>query len=553
MSSIGIFFVFAVLTSSIACTQKAVLRGNAAVAKREPATVVSAKRDLQTTSIHNIWVVASNGNTYRLTIEGSKVTASKKWTGIIGTGGTRTYVTEGGFVAARWPYVYFIDPEKTPEGALSASDRIDISVGEPAEEPFRPHAPRICLASYQKSDNKRYLIAAWGNGRYREFQMADDKPYKPIWATLPPKKIVPQINGFRTYAADGITVASEELGWGYSCAIDQKRKRFYSQWYISGPKLRKDSQGIDSRTGGAIDLETGNFIAPETAYPNAAFVSSHPKLKDSTLGVSSDWGSYSVGTDIEGNIYNSRSASDLGYTTAHDPVADFIWLTKHGPNAEWPKGKITVINRKCLTTEPNCVEKKDFMEFHGPESFIGPLSALKDGTIVGLVRGSDGTDKNRVYLLRLEDESDLSKGIRFSKLNYEIDGDPYMYVDFTGATLYTFESEQTFKVREIPGYLAINKRNPAPQKIAAAKFLWNNKPGTTNEWQNIKLEARCYLDATSKPAYEEIKITPKAGEYSNISAKSCQNQEAEFIDIKLTRLKGNNLEDVSDIQISITQ
>jgi hypothetical protein len=73
-------------------------------------------------------------------------------------------------VAARWPYIYFIDPEKTPEGALAAGDRIDIQEGDADDANANGGwFPRICLASYQKADNKRYLIAAWGNGRYREF------------------------------------------------------------------------------------------------------------------------------------------------------------------------------------------------------------------------------------------------------------------------------------------------------------------------------------------------------------------------------------------------
>lgn len=553
MIRVGIVILLGSVTILSACTEKAKMGGQSGVSKRPPQTVVSANRDLQTTSIHNVWIVASNGNAYRLTIEDKKVKSSKKWTGIVGAGGTRTYVTEAGFVAARWPYVYFIDPEKTPEGALSASDRIDIKAGDAEDTDSNAGwHPRVCLASYQKADNNRYLIAAWGNGRYREFQMSDTKPYRPNWSPLPPLKIVPEINGWREYDASQ-NLIKVWWGWGYSCAIDQKRKRFYSQWYASGPKLRQDAKGVASRTGGAIDLETGNFLAPETAYPNAAFVSSHPKLKASTLGVSSDWGSYSVGTDSDGNIYNHRSTTDfLGYTAAHDAVGDFVWITRHGTTTEWPKGKITVARRKCLTSDANCIEKKDFMDFHGPENFIGPLSALKDGTIVGLVRGS-GTDKNRVYLLRLEDESDLSKGIRFTKLDYEIDGDPYMYVDFTGATLYTFESEQTFRVREIPGYVPTSRRDPTPQRLQSVGFVWKNKAGTTNEWQNVKLEVRCYLDASSRPAYEEIKITGKAGESSDITTKACQNKSADFIDVKLTRLKGNNLEDISDIQVSITQ
>jgi hypothetical protein len=238
---------------------------------------------------------------------------------------------------------------------------------------------------------------------------------------------------------------------------------------------------------------------------------------------------------------------------AHDPIDDFIWISTQGTTTDWPKGKLTVVKRKCLTTEATCTEGKDFMEFSGPESYIGPLSALKDGTVVGAVRGGDANAKHGIYLLRLEDANDLTKGIRAKKLDFEVEGDPYMYVDFTGATLYTYESEQTFKVREIPGYVPRNSRDLSPQKLLEVGFVWNNKPGTATEWQNIKLETRCYSDPSAKPAFQEVQIKTRAGESADITTDSCKGKVAEFIDVRLSKIKGENLADVSDIQISIKQ
>jgi len=561
-----------------ACTKSAKMAGASGMAVRPPMTITSARRDIQATNIHKIWVVTSNGNAYQITVDGEKVTNVKKWTGVDGSGGTRTYVTEGGFVAARWPYVYFIDPEGTPEGALTAGDKVDISQGLPGEDKSESQFPRICLASYQKSDNKRYLIAAWGHGRYREFPLNDTKPHKPDWTVMPPKKILSEINGWHEYAknypnlpagkgfdqtdaektANPPRTTRTDFGWGYSCAIDQKKKIFYSQWYVSGPKKRTDDFGVLSRTGGALNLETGQYLDPMSVAPNATFRSTTPKLKDYTWSVGDTRGSYAVGSDVDGNIYNGQDANYIKegprvvYTMSHDPMDDVIWISTHGTNTESPQGKLTVVRRKCLTTEPNCTENKDFIERSGPESFIGPLSALKDGTVVGAVRRT-GNDKHGIYLLRLEDPNDLAKGIRAKKLDFEVDGDPYMYVDFTGATLYTYESEQTFKVREIPGYMPRNARDLSPQKLLEVRFVWNNKPGTATEWQNIKLETRCYSDPSAKPAYEEVNITTKAGESADITTNTCKGKVAEFIDVKLSKIKGENLADVSDIQISIKQ
>ena len=578
MNLISSLALSAIIAAVLSCTQSAKMSGVSGLIPRKAHAVTSARRDVQASNIHKIWVVTSIGNAYRLTLEGEKVTETKKWTGVAGDGGSRTYVTEGGFVVARWPYVYFIDPDGTPEGALTSKDFVDISQVLPGESPNDPQDwqhPRICLASYQKSDNKRYLIAAWGNGRYREFLLSDNKPYRPDWSVLAPKKVVPEINGWVQYAkgytglpagkgfdllpSDGTSKLRTDWGWGYSCAINQKTKQFYSQWYSAGPKLRTDDMGFTRRTGGILNLETGVFQDPEIVAPNRNFVSKTTKLKDLTWGVSNalGQGSYAVGTDSDGNIYNGAVDDGAGnslsvYTMAHDPIGDFMWVSMYGTTAALPKGKLTVLRRKCLTTEPNCVENKDFIEFPGPEGFIGPLSALKDGTIVGAVRRTD-SGKHGIYLLRLEDDSDLTKGIRFKKLDFEVDGDPYMYVDFTGATLYTYESEQTFKIREIAGYAPRNQRDLTPMKILEVKFAWNNRPETTTEWRNIKLESRCYADASAKPAYETIVINAKAGEFTDITTKSCAGLVAEFIDVKLSKIKGENLSDVSDIQISVKQ
>ena len=62
---------------------------------------------------------------------------------------------------------------------------------------------------------------------------------------------------------------------------------------------------------------------------------------------------------------------------------------------------------------------------------VGPLSALGDGHMVGMVR-----NPGDVYLFKLKNDKDATKGIEAVKIVENVGGDPYMYTDFTGATLY---------------------------------------------------------------------------------------------------------------------
>jgi hypothetical protein len=113
-----------------------------------------------------------------------------------------------------------------------------------------------------------------------------------------------------------------------------------------------------------------------------------------------------------------------------------------------------------------------------------------------------------------------------------------MYTDFTGATLYINESEQTFKPVEMAQF-------SASKPIKTAVFKW--KPTSSYaagnlsvEWRNIKLEARCYSNSASKPDYVEIAKVHPSDKGTELNVPSCSEGKYEHVDVKLTQLNNDS-------------
>ena len=449
-------------------------------------SIVSDQRKVEATDIHRIWTVSRDGRATQFSVDGDKIT-TKTWTGLVGDGnlGARTYVTEGGFVAARYPKLFFIDPEKTPEGALPQSQIKNIGATN-----------RICVASYVKN-NKRYLFAAFGAGQFWDIPMADEKPYRPLWDD--PSVVKSSIAGVPA--------------WGYSCFIDQTRNIFYSQL----------------GTFGAINLNT--LAAHTTGAPNHSFESSDPLIKTLTKG-SREVVSYAMSGDPDGNIYNG----DGVYTMAYDSSSDSVWVSKRNVLQN-----IGIFPRDCLTKQKSCVGYLNFVSA-GLGSYLGPMSALRDGRVVATTRDPLGS----VYILSLKDKNDRTKGFT-SKYIGSAGGDPYMYTDFTGATLYIREAQQSFEMSKLPGY-----KSGKPNQ--STLFTWKSKSGAAKLWKDIKLEARCFDDVGKKPAYEEVKSVGESDKYTSIVVQSCKAKAAKFVEVQLTQLNNSaTLTDIEFIQVAIKQ
>ena len=453
-----------------------------------PGSLLSDQRKVEATDVHRIWTVTSGGIATQFSVEGDKVT-TKIWTGLTGSGGARTYVTEAGFVVARYPYLYFIDPENTPQGPLPADSKKDIGAGN-----------RICVASYLKN-NKRYLFAAFESGKYWDIPMADEKPYKPLWND--PSVIKGSI--------------PKTSQWGYSCFIDQKRNIFYSQNFS---------------TPAAINLNT--LIAHTTGAPNHSFDSDDSVVKplvESTRSTVKS-ASYAMAGDPDGNVYN---ATDV-YTMAYDSSSDSVWVSKSNV-----VNNIGIFPRDCLTKQKTCSGYLNFVNAR-VGAYLGPMSALRDGRIVATTRDPLGS----VYILSLKDKSDRTKGFD-QKLIGVAGGDPYMYTDFTGASLYLRESVQAFEISKLPEY-----KSGMPNKNTL--FNWKSKSGAGKPWKDIKLEARCYSDPAQKPGFEEVKTVGVSDKFTPFVVQSCQDKVTKFVEVQLTQLQSSlSLIDVEFIQVAIKQ
>lgn len=451
-----------------------------------PGSLISDQRNVGATSIHRIWTVSRDGKATQFSVDGDNVTM-KQWSGLVGANslGARTYVTEAGFVAARYPKLFFIDPEKTPEGPLPATNIKDIGATD-----------RICVASYVKN-NKRYLFAAFGAGRYWDIPMADEKPYRPLWDD--PSVVKGSIPGV--------------AAWGYSCFIDQTKNIFYSQM----------------GTLGAINLNT---LTPHaTGAPNHSFESDDPVVKSLTKSTR-QVASYAMAGDPDGNVYNGEAV----YTMAYDSSSDSIWVSKRSV-----ENNIGIFPRDCLTKQKTCSGYLNFTSA-GVGTFLGPISALRDGRIVATTRDPLGG----VYILSLKDKNDRTKGFR-AKFIGVAGGDPYMYTDFTGATLYLREAQQAFEMAKLPGYKP-GKPNQS------TLFTWKSKSGAGKPWKDLRLEARCYDDPAKKPGYEEVKTVGESDKHTSIVAQSCNGKTAKFVELQLTQLNNSSsLTDIEFIQVAIKQ
>ena len=450
----------------------------------------SGDKKIEPLQNNKIWTATTTGIIKRFTVEGDTVVGEPDvWLGGGGTYGMRTYVTEGGFMGARSPWLYFIDPNQP--GVIAKKKNLGIS-----------SELRICIASYMKG-GQRFMIAAWGDGSFREYAMDDKPPFAPKWDEQPTK--------------------ADTLGtglWGYSCFIDQAKKIFYSQSNTSGTVI-----GLDLNNYKAADVS-------ETA-PNGKFTSITPNVIPYAKGRVKT--SYAMSGDSYGNVYNGP-----GYTSAYDKASDSVWFSNGGT--------ITVIDRKCLTTQTTCANFHEYSqkENGGSLPVIGPLSPLKDGRIVGVSKRG-----RYIYLMKLKDKSNLKSGLVVKEIG-DSGGDTYIYTDFTGATLYINESEQTFKPVDMPKFVS-------SKPIKSAVFKWT--PTVTYaagnlsvEWKNIKLEARCYSNAASKPAFVEIAKVHPSDKGTELNVPSCSEGKYEHVDIKLTQLNNDSsLAGIETISVGFKQ
>jgi hypothetical protein len=139
-----------------------------------------------------------------------------------------------------------------------------------------------------------------------------------------------------------------------------------------------------------------------------------------------------------------------------------------------------------------------------------------------------------VFLFKLKDPTDISKGIEATKIAEAIGGgDPYMYTDFTGATLYLSDSLNEFDFTKTAEW---SKTDPLRQ----LSFTWEANPGASEEWKDIKAEVRCFSDETNKGDFAEVKITANAKVPQLIEVPSCKDKAVAKAELRLTQQGGSS-------------
>lgn len=487
----------------------------------------------------------------------------KHWTynpevapGKTGGGGARTYVTEAGLVFAKTgPALFFVSPTTPAETEIKASwyysDNFE-------------GVTRGCVVSY-KRNGERFVGMGWtdiANSKrmFVEFPMLNESPFtiqfdKPHITTLGSVQIYDP-----AWYGGGIG------GWGYSCFIDQKRLIYFAACHndpsaidLNDPDNIKDvdintaahNASFSSTTLAPIsdtnnlDFQTSNhynrpgfqtWIAPEEWVAAKAQIAAGT----ATLGSKTyDRTSYAMAGDDRGNILTGPRI----YTYAFEPKTETVWGIKRFTQ------QLMVFPRDCFDTTPDCNKyiSAGLTETNTAGLInigaLGPLSSLKDGTIVGLTR----TNPLQAYLLQLDDPNDLTQNIKITWLTKDlsITGDPYMYTDFSGATLYAMPTELTIDYTADSSFSKTRKVTQEP------RFVWAPINNAFTNWpsNNLIVELRCYIKGESPmPDYSKLTDIKPTGEETPVSITSCQRDYFEAVDIKITPINDSDAEIIDKIE-----
>jgi hypothetical protein len=156
---------------------------------------------------------------------------------------------------------------------------------------------------------------------------------------------------------------------------------------------------------------------------------------------------------------------------------------------------------------------------------VGPLSALGDGSMVGMVRGVGD-----VYLIKLKVPGNAAGGIEAVKIAEKVGngGDPYMYTDFTGATLYLTNTLNEFDFTKLGTF-----DGKAP--VRQLGFTWTKVDGSADEFKDIKVDVRCYNDDANKGEFQSVTITAKPRAVQFLNVASCVDKIVSKAELRMTQ------------------
>jgi hypothetical protein len=157
---------------------------------------------------------------------------------------------------------------------------------------------------------------------------------------------------------------------------------------------------------------------------------------------------------------------------------------------------------------------------------VGPLSALGDGSMVGMVRGVGD-----VYLIKLKVPGNAAGGLEAVKIAERVGngGDPYMYTDFTGATLYLTNTLNEFDFTKLGTF-------DAKSPVRQLGFTWTQVDGTSEEFKDIKVDVRCFSDEANKGEFQTVEITAKPKSVQYLGVASCVDKLVTKAELRMTQM-----------------
>ncbi|MCM2278122.1 MAG: hypothetical protein NDJ89_08595 [Oligoflexia bacterium] len=460
-------------------------------------------------SIRNIYV-------YRVRLNEAEGYPTKKWSVQPGgDGGTRTYFSEIGLLMARPGALYRVDENTPTDAPLSPIWKTPVSA-----------LGRSCVTSF-KIDGKAYVGFAWNKAgprrMFTRFPIDPGKPQKLDVAAALTQEI-PEAPG----------------QWGYGCFTDQKNERLWSNQYAKSPTQAGNVtliSGVNLRTladapvSSAPNYGTKNAtlgVADSDLLEKTPCVAPSPLPSPAPSPIPTEWtqqndiyqtcirsNPYAISGDARGNILAGGAISYV-----HEAKNDLVfWRDRTSPYLHAAKAAcFSSGSLNCATGTAN----------HGAYSgtSVGPLASLQDGRIIGLHRLTSATPimKSRVYLISPVDPDNLKEGIDV-KLVKEVDGDAYMYNDFTGSTLYPREASLVVDFGAIPEY-------QPERRISRISVIWSELGGGTQPWRGFTLQARCLEDGGVAPSFETLPQVSASEEETPIPVASCLGPKAKKLELK---------------------
>jgi len=474
----------------------------------------------------SVWgVTADTHKVYKVSLDPTNNYPQKVWNyaPLAGTtGGSRTFVSEAGLIFARLPASLYVVNENTPNTASI----------NPIWTGAKPNSnARACATSYQVNGNS-FVAVAWTSndgttGNTRMFTQF------PIISTNNPK--IPRAIDASQIIEKKLGTDPTTYGWAYGCFTDQGNKRF---WATSNGGGGSQVYGVDLNSLSDISINT----APNAGKPIQGGANFANLFGDIAKGS----GSYALSGDGYGNVLGGSNSGSTIYTWAHETAYNFTMASSYD------QASLYAFPSQCGSGTMDC--SNSIFTFsttaYSPGGTatgnIGPLSSLNDGRLIGIARSRAGSGGSTFYLLEPVLKTDISQGLKATNIG-KMDGDGYMYTDFTGATLYPKPIDLTVDLTQM--------KNFDPKgSLQSVNFSWIAESGLQENWVGLNVQARCFNSSTqATSALASIDKVNPSSQVTAINVPSCQQPGFDHVEIVVSSNGASTFSRASSVNISAVE